>query len=135
VGDSKRGFNRKERKESGAAALQPKADPIGHKDRKKGLGFDRNRARAYRRDAGSSIYLGFFVLFVAINSSRPASIFEDSNADAIWIKPIPRGSMVRILLSWLAGLDSVSVSIRAIRGQKYPSYSSRPEFRRFQNSA
>jgi hypothetical protein len=64
----------------GATEPQPKADPIGHKDRKKGLGFGRNRPRAYRRDAEYSIHLGFFVLFVAINSSRPASIFEDSNA-------------------------------------------------------
>ena len=59
-----------------AALPQPKADPIGHKDRKKGLSFGHSRPRAYRRDAGYSVYLGFFVLFVAINSSRPASIFE-----------------------------------------------------------
>ena len=60
---------------------QPKVDPIGHKDRKKGLGVGHNHPRAYRRDAGYSIYLGFFVLFVAINSSRRASIFEDSNTE------------------------------------------------------
>jgi hypothetical protein len=59
-----------------AALPQSKADPIGHKDRKKGLSFGHRRPRAYRRDAGYSVYLGFFVLFVAINSSRPASIFE-----------------------------------------------------------
>ena len=60
---------------------QPKADPIGHKDRKKSLGFGRNRPCAYRRDAAYSIYLGFFVLFVAIDSSRISSIFEDSDPD------------------------------------------------------
>jgi hypothetical protein len=65
----------------GAAEPQPEADPIGHKDRKKGLGFGHNRPRAYKRDAGYSIYPRFFVLFVAIDSSRPASIFEDSNTD------------------------------------------------------
>jgi len=68
-----------------AAEPQPKADPIGHKDRKKGLGFGRDRPRAYRRDAGYSIYLRFLVLFVAINSSRPASIFEDSNTET-WVE-------------------------------------------------
>jgi len=47
----------------------PKADPIGHKDRKKGWGFGHNRPRAYRRDAGYSIYIGFFVFFVAIKSA------------------------------------------------------------------
>ena len=51
-----------------AAEPQPKVDPIGHKDRKKGLGFGHNHPRAYRRDAGYSIYLGFFVFFVAIKS-------------------------------------------------------------------
>ena len=61
---------------------QPKVDPIGHKDRKKGLGVGHNHPRAYRRDAGYSIYLGFFVLFVAINASRPASIFGASNTEA-----------------------------------------------------
>jgi hypothetical protein len=61
-----------------AAEPPPKVDPIGHKDRKKGLGVGHNHPRAYRRDAGYSIYLGFFVLLVAINSSRPASIFGES---------------------------------------------------------
>jgi len=45
------------------------------------------------------------------------------------------GEQHRILISWLAGSDSASASIRAIRGQKYSSYSVRPVFRRFQNSA
>jgi hypothetical protein len=54
---------------------QPKADPIGHKDRQKGLGFGRNRPRAYRRNTGYSIYSGFFVLFVAIDAWRPTRIF------------------------------------------------------------
>jgi hypothetical protein len=53
---------------------QPTGDPIGHKDHKKGLGFGHNRPRAYRRNAGYSIHSGFFVFFVAISSSRPASI-------------------------------------------------------------
>ena len=71
----------------------PKADPIGHKDRKKDNALTRrvgaqsccaliasegaarlrpyghNRPRAYRRDPGYSIYLGFFVFFVAIKSA------------------------------------------------------------------
>ena len=48
---------------------------------KMSFGFGHNRPRAYRRDAGYSIYLGFFVLLVVIDPSRLASIFEDSNTD------------------------------------------------------
>jgi len=75
-----------------AAEPQPKVDPIGHEDRKKDNALTRrvgaqsccaliasegaarlrpyghNRPRAYRRDAGYSIYWGFFVFFVAIQS-------------------------------------------------------------------
>jgi len=74
------------------AKPQPKIDPIGHKDRKKGNALTRlvgaqsccaliasegaarlrsygyDRPRAYRRDAGYSIYWEFFVFFVAIES-------------------------------------------------------------------
>ena len=97
----------------GAAEPQSKADPIGHKDRKKGLGFGRNRPRAYRRDAVHSIYLGFFVLFVAINSSRPASIFEDSQtkkAKADWGMVARVPSEATSAIGANAGLAKISVN-------------------------
>jgi len=92
----------------GAVEPPPKADPIGHKNRKKGWGFGRNRPRAYRRDAGYSIYLGFFVFFVAINSSRPASIFEDSHRGAaegvgIWHPELgTRNNGIIVCRCWVA---------------------------------
>jgi hypothetical protein len=81
----------------GAAQPPPKADPIGHKDRKKGNAltslvgaqsccaliasegaarlrpYGHDRPRAYRRDAGYSSYLEFLVFFVAIQISDGAS--------------------------------------------------------------
>ena len=87
-----------------AAEPQPEADSIGHQERKKGdnaltslVGaqsccallasegaarlrpYGHNRLCAYRRDAGCSIYRGIFVLFVAIDPSRPTNIFEDGD--------------------------------------------------------
>jgi len=88
------------------------ADPIGHKDRKKGWGFGRNRPRAYRRDAGYSIYSGSFVFFVAINSSRPASIVEDSNTVST-VAAIIRGSSTAVsaAIRWTSGLKAKPVSL------------------------
>jgi len=75
-----------------------RADPIGHKDHKRDNAltslvgaqsccaliasegaarlrpYGHSRLRAYRRDAGYSVYQGFFGSFVAINPSYTASL-------------------------------------------------------------